>query len=362
MTPAPLTRLREWMETAGAGAVYVSHPVNIAYLTGFRTDPGERTMALVVSDSRALLLVPAMEAEAAHGQSAGVEVVGWQDGQDPYRATETLLAGVSRVAVEKGHLTLARAELLQGRFGIGQLLDAGETIAGFRLLKNAAEVEALAESAQLTDRIVEAALSGLRPGLSELEVAAQIAVLIAEACAKPSFETIVQSGPNSALPHLRPTGRRLAPGDLVLLDLGAAKAGYHGDITRMAVMGEPDDRQLEVYEAVLRAHDEAVAAIRPGVAAGAVDEAARGVLREAGLGEYFIHRVGHGLGLEGHEPPSLDPGSELILREGMVVTVEPGAYIPGWGGVRIEDEVVVAGTGARLLTAAHHSLRSVPLP
>jgi Xaa-Pro dipeptidase len=362
MTPAPLTRLRSWMEAAGAGSAYISHPVNIAYLTGFRTNPGERTMVLVVNESRALLLVPALEFEAALGQATDVEVVGWQDGEDPYREAETVLAGISCLAVEKDHLSLARAELLQDRFGIGQLLDAGDTIAGFRLIKNEAEVQALAVSAQLTDRIVEAALGELRPGLSELEVAARIATLIGEAGAKPSFETIVQSGPNSALPHLRPTARRLAADDLVLLDLGAAKAGYHGDITRMAVIGEPDRRQLEVHDAVLRAHDAAVAAIRPGVAAGAVDEAARRLLREAGLGEYFIHRVGHGLGLECHEPPSLDPGSDLVLQEGMVVTVEPGAYIPGWGGVRIEDDVVVTAGGARPLTAAGHSLRAVPLP
>jgi Xaa-Pro aminopeptidase len=361
MTPAQLTRLREWMATAGVESVYISNPVNIAYLSGFRGEPGERTMALVVTDAQAVLLVPALEAESAVGQATGVEVVGWQDGQDPHRAVEPLLAGISRLAVEKGHLSLGRSELLQSRFGIGHLLDAGDVLAGFRLLKSEAEVEGLATAALLTDTIVEAALAALRPGLSELEVAAAITALIAGVGAKPSFETIVQSGPNSALPHLRPTRRQLAEGDLVLLDLGAAQDGYHGDITRMAVIGKPDERQLEVHDAVLRAHDEAVAAIRPGVTAGEVDEAARRVLREAGLGENFIHRVGHGLGLECHEAPSLDPGSDLVLEAGMVVTVEPGAYIPGWGGVRIEDDVVVTDNGARLLTSVGHSLRAVPL-
>jgi Xaa-Pro dipeptidase len=207
---------------------------------------------------------------------------------------------------------------------------------------------------------VEQALAGLRPGQSELEVAAQVAALIAGTGARPSFETIVQSGANSALPHLRPTERRLTEGDLVLLDLGAALGGYHGDITRMAVVGQADARQLEVHQAVLDAHDAALAAVRPGATAGEVDEAGRRVLRAAGLGEYFIHRIGHGLGLECHEAPSLDPGSPLVLQEGMVLTIEPGAYIPGWGGIRIEDDVVVAAHGARPLTEADHSLRVAP--
>ena len=127
----------------------------------------------------------------------------------------------------------------------------------------------------------------------------------------------------------------------------------------MAVVGEPDARQAEVHSIVLAAHDAAVAAVRAGVAAGDVDEAARAVIREAGLGDRFIHRVGHGLGLEAHEDPSLDPGSETVLEEGMVVTIEPGVYLPGWGGVRIEDDVVVEAAGGRLLTSASRELRVV---
>jgi Xaa-Pro dipeptidase len=171
-----------------------------------------------------------------------------------------------------------------------------------------------------------------------------------------SFESIVQSGPHSAEPHLRPTDRRLAAGDLVLLDFGAAVGGYKADTTRTVALGEPDSRQREVYRAVLDGHDAAVEAVRAGVTAGDVDRAAREVIERAGFGRYFIHRVGHGLGLDAHEAPSLDPGSPLVLEEGMVATVEPGVYIPGWGGVRIEDDVVVEADGARLLTTARRSL------
>jgi Xaa-Pro aminopeptidase len=176
-----------------------------------------------------------------------------------------------------------------------------------------------------------------------------------------SFESLVQSGPNSALPHVRPTSRTLAPGDLVLLDFGAAFDGYRADTTRMAVVGEPSARHREVHELVLAAHDAAVAAVRAGTTTGAVDAAARQVIDAAGMGELFFHRVGHGLGLEAHEDPSLDPGSATVLEAGMVFTIEPGIYVPGWGGVRIEDDVVVERAGCRLLTKADHSLRVIPV-
>jgi Xaa-Pro aminopeptidase/Xaa-Pro dipeptidase len=145
-------------------------------------------------------------------------------------------------------------------------------------------------------------------------------------------------------------------GELLLIDFGAAWGGYKADITRTMAVGRADMRQRAVHETVLRAHDAAVAAVRPGVTAGDVDRAAREVIEAAGLGEFFIHRTGHGLGLEAHEDPSLDPGSATVLESGMVVTVEPGVYVPGWGGVRIEDDVVVEEGGCRLLTGAGRGL------
>jgi len=170
----------------------------------------------------------------------------------------------------------------------------------------------------------------------------------------------VQSGPNSAEPHARPSTRRLAPGDFVLLDFGAAWQGYKAEITRTVFIGQPDDRQRAVYRAVLEAHDAALDRVRAGATAGDIDAAARAVITAAGFGEQFIHRVGHGLGLEGHEDPSLDPGSGTELEPGMVITIEPGVYVPGWGGVRIEDDVVVESGGGRSLTASDRALRVIP--
>ena len=161
---------------------------------------------------------------------------------------------------------------------------------------------------------------------------------------------------------MRPTSRKLAAGDFVLLDFGAAFDGYLADTTRMAVVGDPSDRHKEIHSLVLAAHDAAIAAVRAGTTAGAVDSAARQVIDAAGMGDRFFHRTGHGLGLEAHEDPSLDPGSATVLEDGMVFTIEPGVYISGWGGVRIEDDLVVERSGCRLLTSADRSLRVVGEP
>jgi Xaa-Pro dipeptidase len=358
----PLDRLREWMEVAGVRAAYVTGPISIGYLTGFHSDPHERLMALVVRPAAATLIVPGLDEEAARAAAHGVDVRAWRDGQDPWTVVSDALARAGaggRVAVEKDHLSLAAWERLRVVTDGADAVDAGGQLRLLRARKAPWELELLGRAAKITDQVTELTVADLAVGSSELEVAMTIDLHIAEAGAQRSFGTLVQSGPNSALPHGRPGGRRLGVGDLVLLDFGAAWQGYRADTTRMAVVGEPDARQLEVYSVVLAAHDAAVGAVRAGAVVGDVDEAARAVIRAAGLGDRFIHRVGHGLGLEAHEDPSLDPGSPAVLEEGMVVTVEPGVYLPGWGGVRIEDDVVVEAEGGRLLTAARRELQVV---
>ncbi|HEX6347884.1 MAG TPA: Xaa-Pro peptidase family protein [Candidatus Dormibacteraeota bacterium] len=350
-----IDRLRAWLEQEGADAAYLSDPISIAYLTGFYTDPHERLMGLGVTVEGARLIVPGLERESAQATAAGVEVLSWRDGEDPYQLVREAIGRPRRLAVEKHHLTVAVAE----RLGAGRLLDVGEVLRGFRLRKTPEELERLGRAAAVTDTVTDRIVEAMRPGQTEIEVGMALAGLMGAEGAKPAFESIVQSGPNSAQPHLRPTARRLQAGDLVLLDFGAAWEGYRADTTRMAVVGEPDARQRELHQVVLDAHDAAITRVRPGVTTGEVDAAAREVIERAGQGAYFIHRVGHGLGLEVHEDPSLDPGSGLPLEEGMVFTIEPGVYIPGWGGIRIEDDVVVEAGGARLLTGARRDLRVV---
>ena len=345
------------MAGASAGSAWISDPVSIFYLTGFLANPHERLMALTVrADGEVVLVVPDLERENAESRAEGVRVVSWRDGADPYRVLIDALGDCDVLAVEKDHLTLARLEGIEA----DRVVDASPALRSFRAVKEPAELELLAEAARLTDRVTEEILAELQPGMSERDVAGRLASLIQRSGASLAFAPLVQSGPNSALPHLGPSERRLADGDLVLLDFGARHRGYNADTTRMAVAGRPDAEQVRVHGAVLDAHDRAIEAIRAGVTAGEVDAAARESLVRAGYGERFIHRTGHGLGLDAHELPNLEPGSTVRLEAGNVVTVEPGVYIPGWGGVRIEDDVVVEAGGARVLTAADRGLMVIP--
>lgn len=340
-------------------AVYVTRPVSIGYLTGFHAEPHERLMALAIRRDEATLIVPALEAQKANQNAANAAVVSWRDGEDPYALVSRVLAGMVEVGVEKDHLSLNAAEVITSRTGVSELVDVGSEIRGLRLLKHEDEIEKLARAAAITDAAGEAALSRIRAGQSEIEVALTIGSVIGELGGDLAFDSLVQSGPNSALPHLGPSSRKLAAGDLVLVDFGAAFDGYKADTTRMAVVGEPGEQHRAIHRLVLEAHDAAIKAVRPEATTGEVDAAARRVIEAAGYGEHFFHRVGHGIGLEAHEDPSLDPGSQTVLEPGMVFTIEPGIYISGFGGVRIEDDVVVEPSGCRVLTQADRSLRVI---
>ena len=333
-------------------AAYVTQPVSIAYLTGFHAEPIERLMALVVRANGATLIVPAIEREAAVRSALDVGVVSWRDGEDPYALVRDGLEGVRHIAVEKDHVTLKTFESLQALVGVGELADVAGQIRQLRRTKNAAELENLRRAAEVTDRATAQVMDRIRLGQSELAVADMIASAISSAGGTLAFESLVQFGPNSALPHHRPSDRSLQAGDLVLLDFGAAYDGYRADTTRMAVAGDPNPLQKELHRVVLDAHDAAVDAVRAGVTAGSVDAAARGVIDTHHWSDKFIHRTGHGLGLEAHEDPSLEPGATLVLEAGMVATIEPGIYMEGWGGVRIEDDIVVTDGAPRNLSAS----------
>ncbi len=309
-----------------AGA-YVTRPVSIAYLTGVRAEPYERLMALAVTLDRTTLILPAIERENAERAKTEAEIVSWRDGEDPYRLVQQALGESARLGVEKEHMTVALAETLRELLDTREMVDVAPEIRRLRRTKSPIELETLAHAAAITDAATEEILGRLHGGQTELEVAGAITASIGDAGGTLAFETIALSGPNAALPHGRPTATA---------------------------------RQREIHALVLAAHDAAIDVARTGATTGDVDSAARKVIEAAGLGDRFFHRTGHGLGLEAHEDPSLDPGSETVLEVGMVFTVEPGIYIPGWGGVRIEDDVVVEADGCRLLTKADRSLRTVP--
>jgi len=235
------------------------------------------------------------------------------------------------------------------------------TVDRLRWVKDTAEIAAIARAVEIADAAFLHILGVLRPGLSEDDAALELEMFMRRAGAERlAFETVLASGPRSALPHGRATDRTMREGELVTLDFGAMWQGYCSDCTRTVVLGNADERQRHVYRVVLDAQAQALSMIRAGVACRDVDARARTVIAEAGFGEAFGHSLGHGVGLEVHEGPRLSPQEDAVLEAGMILTVEPGIYLPGWGGVRIEELVVVSEDGCRILTHAPNDLQFSP--
>ncbi len=257
----------------------------------------------------------------------------------------------SAVSYDSGHLTVAEHFRLKKAAGQIQLVPEPGKLRKLRSVKSREEIDLLRASQRLTGEVFEDILSLVRPGVSERDLAAEIDFRMKRRGADgPAFDTIVASGPRSALPHGRATNRKLQAGELVVFDLGVVLDGYCGDMTRTVFLGKPPARIRRLYEAVRVSLQRAHEAVRAGIPAADVDAAPRKYLERRGLARYFVHSTGHGVGLEVHEAPSIGPGSAETLRSGMVITLEPGAYVPGLGGVRIEDMVVVRPRGRENLT------------
>jgi len=344
------------MAREGLQALLVVSPASMAYVCGFRPAPYERLVALVVPAEGALrLVVPSLEEEAARSHAPAAELHVWRDEEGPASALAAALAGIAgRVGIEKAHLTVAAHELAAAALPGAAFADCGPLLAVLRAVKDKEELASLARAAAVIDRVVERLAAEIRPGGSEAELAALAGLMIGEEGGEgPAFPPTVLAGAKTALPHGQPDGSVLAEGDLVIVDIGASVEGYCSDITRTFVCGgRPDARQRELFEVVREAQRAGIAAATAGTSCAEVDRAARAVIESAGLGERFVHRTGHGLGLEVHEPPYLTGSNAAPLAVGNVVTVEPGVYLPGYGGVRIEDDVAVAAEGPEALTRA----------
>ncbi|MDR7415710.1 MAG: Xaa-Pro peptidase family protein [Armatimonadota bacterium] len=345
-----LGRLRGRMAEQGTDLVVLPPGEDFLYLTGRLPLRDERACFLMISIDRALLLVPQLQV----GELAqlGLPLFPYADGEGPtwaIREATRTLGRVRTVAVgddlRADHLLLLQDLLPDARFTL-----ASPLLAPLRMRKDPEEVEALRRSAAAADAGVLAAARACRPGVSEREVAEAAGEAMRRAGAEEVLFTLVASGPNSAFPHHRTSDRTLRPGEPVLLDLGGRMGGYCSDITRMAFLGPPPTNYRQLQGIVEEAVQAALEAIRPGVPAAEVDRAARRVITEAGYGERFVHRTGHGLGLSPHEPPSVTETNPTPLEEGMVFTVEPGIYLPGDFGVRLEETVVVHPTGPEILS------------
>ncbi|MEV6919042.1 Xaa-Pro peptidase family protein [Amycolatopsis sp. NPDC051106] len=368
-TPAPdaaalrarLDRARSAAAAADTDALLIAPGSDLRYLIGQAGGSFERLTTLVVpADGTPALVVPKLEAPGyadVPTDELGVELLTWVDGDDPYALVADRLGKPGRVAVSDFtpalHVLALRAAL-----GTAEQTLAGPVVRELRMRKDAAEIASLRDAGAAIDRVHARVAEWLRPGRTEAEVGADIAAAIVEEGHVQADFVIVGSGPNGASPHHDVSDRVIEKGDVVVVDIGGPlPAGYNSDSTRTYAVGTPRDADVaDTYAVLQRAQAAAVAAVKPGITAEAVDAAARDVIAEAGFGEYFIHRTGHGIGLDVHEEPYIIAGNALPLEPGMAFSVEPGIYQPGRWGARIEDIVIVTADGVESVNNQPHEL------
>lgn len=345
-----LKRLRQALDSAGAGTLIETHLPNIYYLCGFSGDSG----ALLIDATSAILFTDGRFTIQAKEETRGIRV---HIHKGPLlEAVGDHLRGRKRqrVAVSPSRLTLAGWKgLRKAAGGNSKWIAIDGLVENLRAVKDAAEIVRIRDAARLGSEVMEEAIRLIRPGVTELDIAAEIGYRMRRKGASgESFEAIVAAGPRSALPHARPTARRIGKNELVVLDLGAILRRYCSDLTRTVHVGKASTRVRQWYRAVLEAQTAAREALKSGVSCGAIDAAARNVLQRKGLGRYFVHSTGHGIGLEIHEDPRIARDQKKLLEAGNVVTLEPGVYVEGVGGIRIEDDVLVTARGVETFTTA----------
>ncbi len=350
---ARLRALRELAARHGADAVLLSAMPDIRWACGFTGSNGllfvAREDAVFVSDGR-YAEQARREVVGAEVATPGYDLIGFLAAHAPAKASAVIV-------MQADHLTFAQYEEYAARLEPARPAPVAGLLRTLVARKEAAEVALIRAAQRITEAVFEETLALLRPGLTEREVAAEIVYRhLRRGGEGMSFDPIVASGPNAALPHARPTDRALAAGDMVVLDFGCTVGGYASDMTRTVAVGEPGALARRVYATVLEAQEQALEAARAGMTAGALDAAARGVIERAGWGPQFSHSLGHGVGLQIHEWPRVGKDAEEILPEGAVVTIEPGIYLAGQTGVRIEDMVWLHADGCERLTAAPKAL------
>jgi Xaa-Pro aminopeptidase len=342
-----LERLRKVMKEKELPAFLITNAFNRLYMTGFNGSAGY----VLITQDRALFLVDFRYVTQAEQQTAGYEIKEHQP-----KVAVTILEilqeqGIKRLGFEQSDVSYgAFLNFQKDLSGIG-LVPTDKLVEDLRMIKDASEIQIMQEAADLADATFSHILTKLKPGVSELEISLEIEMFIrSHGGTSTSFDTIVASGERSALPHGRASERLLQANEFVKMDFGAYYKGYCSDITRTVVLGKPTDKHREIYHIVLEAQLNCLDHLKPGMTGSQGDALARDVIARYGYGDHFGHGTGHSLGLEIHESPRLSKLDDSILKPGMVVTVEPGIYLPGFGGVRIEDDVVLTDTGIKILT------------
>lgn len=360
-----LHHLQEIITQKELDVAYLSDPMTIKYLTGFGSDPVERVLALLVfPDHDPFLFGPALEVEAIKGTGWPFPVYGYLDHEAPF---EMIAAEVKkRVAnpkmwgAELGFLTVTRLRALKEQFTNAHFdFDLTPTIEQMRLIKSADEIDKLNEAGKWADFAFKVGFEAVHVGQSEQAIAAELEYALKKhGIMQMSFETLIQAGPHAAEPHGATSDRMIQDNQLVLFDLGTIYDGYISDASRTIAVGNLNERQKDIYKVCLEAQLTAQAAAKPGMTAAELDRVARDVIEKAGYGEYFIHRLGHGMGMSEHEFPSIMEGNNMLLEPGMCFSIEPGIYIPGFAGVRIEDCVHITKDGCLPFTHTTKELQS----
>ncbi|WP_313891583.1 Xaa-Pro peptidase family protein [Psychrobacillus sp.] len=349
-------KIQSFLQSNNIDAAFITTPDNVFYFTGFKSNPHERLLGVLIpKDKTPFIICPQMEIPDALAAGWTGDIVGHQDTENAWdvfvRMIEEKVGAIHSLALEKAHLTIERHEAILERLSSINISRIDEKINDLRVIKSEEELVNLRKAGELADYAIEVGCKEIAEGKTELELIAAIELALKDkGVTQMAFNTTVLSGPKSASPHGTPGDRKIQKGDFVLMDLGVVYNGYCSDITRTVAFGEPTAAQKDVYETVRRAEEAAVNAVKPGVTAMELDKIARDIITEAGYGEYFTHRLGHGLGISVHEFPSITGVNDMKLKAGMVFTIEPGIYNPAVAGVRIEDDVVVTETGVEVLT------------
>ncbi len=358
MLSTRIERLYSLLESAGQEALALNPGPSLTYLTGLHFHLMERpVVAFFAPGAAPVLVLPELEMGKTEGLPFAVRAFPYDDNPSHW-ADAFLQAGRSAgldgkvLGIEPGRLRVLELRLLEAALPKARFVSAQDSLASLRMQKDASEITAMRQAVDIAQRGLRATLPHIKPGVTEREIAGELfaQMLRAGSDAEMPFSPIVSGGPNGANPHAVPSDRPLKAGDLLVIDWGAAFQGYFSDLTRTFALGAVDAELRKIFEVVKEANAAGRSAARPGLPAGVVDRAARAVIEKAGYGAFFTHRTGHGLGMEAHEEPYMFGENQDALAPGMTFTVEPGIYLPGRGGVRIEDDMVVTAEGAESLS------------
>ena len=358
------TRLATILQSAKLDALVLNPCPSLTYLTGLHFHLSERpVVAIFVPEAPTMLVLP--DLETLKGEGLPFQVKLFPYGEDPatwqaaFRAAfQAAGLETGQVGIEPGHLRVLELRLLEAAVPHLNFISAEEALSNLRIQKGAQELNLMRKAADIAQRALQAALPQVKIGITEAELASELTLKLLRHGSDPvfTFPPIISFGPNTANPHSFPSERKLAAGDLLLFDWGATYQGYASDITRTFAIGKVETELAQIAQIVKQANAAARALAAPGVAAGDIDLAARQVIEQAGYGKFFTHRTGHGLGMEIHEPPYIRSGSSFLLQPGMTFTIEPGIYLPGRGGVRVEDDCVITADGMETLTSLPREL------